>query len=82
MIESGFVRRLESVRERASLLNMYQAELGDPGYAQRDLDRYRQATSEGIRAMAAKVLDPKARVIIRVIPKVAPKTDAKKVGAK
>jgi zinc protease len=82
VIESGFVRRLESVRERASLLNMYQAELGDPGYAQRDLDRYRQATGEGIRAMAAKVLDPKARVIIRVIPKVAPKSDAKKVGAK
>ncbi|MEO6575013.1 MAG: pitrilysin family protein, partial [Polyangiaceae bacterium] len=31
VIEAGFVRRLESVRERASLLNMYQAELGDPG---------------------------------------------------
>ncbi len=82
VIESGFVRRLESVRERASLLNMYQAELGDPGYAQRDLDRYRQATSEGIRAIAAKVLDPNARVIIRVVPKVVAKTDSKKVGAK
>ncbi len=78
VIEAGFVRRLESVRERASLLNMYQAELGDPGFAQRDLDRYRKATSDGIRTVATKVLDPNARVIIRVVPK----KEAKKVGAK
>ena len=57
--ESAFVRRLEAVRERASILNMYQAELGDPAYAQKDLERYRQATGEGIRAVAARVLDPK-----------------------
>ena len=70
--ESAFVRRLESVRERASILNMYQAEVGDPAYAQRDLDRYRVATADGIRAVAAKVLDPKARVILRVVPKKEP----------
>jgi zinc protease len=69
LVETAFVTRLESVRERASLLNQYQAELKDPGYAQKDLDRYRNATKEGIKDQAAKVLEPNARVILRVVPK-------------
>ncbi len=69
LVETGFVTRLESVRERASLLNMYQAELKDPGFAPKDLERYRAATKEGIRDTAAKVLAPGARVVIRVVPK-------------
>ncbi|MBX3212678.1 MAG: insulinase family protein [Labilithrix sp.] len=68
LVETGFVTRLESVRERASLLNMYQAETKDPGYAQKDLQRYRAATKEGVRDVAAKVLDANARVILRVVP--------------
>jgi predicted Zn-dependent peptidase len=67
--ETSFVMRLESVRERASLLAMYQAEVGDPGYVQKDLDRYRGASADGIRAVAARVLDPKARVIVHVVPR-------------
>ena len=69
LVETGFVRRLESVRERASLLNMYEAEVKDPGYAQRDLERYRAATKDGVKAVAAKYLVPEARVIVRVVPK-------------
>jgi zinc protease len=68
VIETGFVTRLESVRERASLLNMYQAEMKDPGFAQNDLDRYRTATKEGVRDTAAKYLVPNARVVLRVVP--------------
>ena len=68
LVETGFVTRLESVRERASLLNMYQAAMKDPGFAQKDLERYRSATKEGIRDTAAKYLDPNARVILRVVP--------------
>ena len=68
LVETGFVTRLESVRERASLLNMYQAEMNDPGYAPKDLERYRTATKEGIRDVAAKYLVPNARVILRVVP--------------
>jgi predicted Zn-dependent peptidase len=67
--ETAFVVRLESVRERASILNAYEAEVGDPGYVQKDLDRYRNASAEGIRAVASRVLDPKARVIVYVVPK-------------
>jgi zinc protease len=73
LYETAFVTRLQSVRDRASLLNGYQAEVKDPGYAPKDLDRYRTATKESIRDIAAKVLVP-ARVAIRVVP-------AKKGGA-
>ena len=70
MTDDDLVRatRLESVRERASLLNMYQAAMNEPGFAQKDLERYRSATKEGIRDTAAKYLDPNARVILRVVP--------------
>ena len=48
--ETSFVRGLESVRQRASILNLYEAEVEDPGYAQKDLDRYRRATRTGSRS--------------------------------
>jgi predicted Zn-dependent peptidase len=67
--ESQFVRGLESVRQRASILNQYQAEVGDPGYVQKDLDRYRSATADGLHDVAAKMLDPSKRVVLRVVPK-------------
>lgn len=79
MFETGFVARLESVRERASLLNMYQAEKGDPGFMPKDLGRYRAATKEGIMKNAAQFLTPSARVIVRVLPRAA---EAPKGGAK
>ncbi|MDB4940680.1 MAG: protease, insulinase family/protease, insulinase family [Labilithrix sp.] len=68
-VETAFVVRLESVRERASLLNMYQAEVKDPGYADKDLERYRRATKDQIRTVAEKILVPNARVQLRVVPK-------------
>ena len=67
-IESGFLKHLQGVRERASLLNLYEAERGDPGFLARDLNRYREATATGIKDVVAKTLDPKARVILRVVP--------------
>jgi zinc protease len=68
-IQSAFVRRLQSVQERAALLNMYQVELGDPGYAEKDYARYSNATGAGVRDATTKVLDPNARVVLRVVPK-------------
>jgi predicted Zn-dependent peptidase len=82
LVETGFVTRLESVRERASLLNMYQTELKDPGFAPKDLARYRAATKESIRDQAVKYLDPKARVIIHVVPRKEEKKEEKKENAK
>jgi predicted Zn-dependent peptidase len=67
-ISTGFVARLQSVKARASLLNAYELDVGDPGFAQKDLDRYTHATAEGLLNAAAKVLDPSARVVLRVVP--------------
>jgi zinc protease len=67
--ETDFVDRLQSVPERASLLNMYQAEVNDPGYTARDLERYRHATSSDLAAYARQVLSPNAMVILTIVPK-------------
>jgi zinc protease len=67
--EMEFVDRLEGVAERASLLNMYQAELGDPGYAQHDLDRYRAVKPPGVLTYAKRVLLPDAVVVLTIVPK-------------
>jgi len=83
--ETGFVTRLQSVVQRASILNQYEAQRGDPGYADKDLQRYRVVTAEALLATAKQTLDPKARVILHVVPKVAETEQgkpAKKEGAK
>ena len=72
--ETAFVERLEAVPARAALLNQYQQSVGDPGYAEKDLARYRAATAASVQVIAKQVLDPNARVILRVIPADAPKS--------
>jgi zinc protease len=67
--EMAFVEGLQSVPERASLLNMYQTEVGDPGYVQRDLDRYRKATAQDLRTYAKKVLVPDSLVVLTIVPR-------------
>jgi predicted Zn-dependent peptidase len=67
--EMEFVDRLQSVEERASLLNMYEAETGDPGFAQKDLDRYRNATTKDVLACAKRVLLPDAQVVLTIVPR-------------
>jgi zinc protease len=67
--EMEFVDRLQVVAERASLLNMYEAERGDPGYVQRDLDRYRHATAGEMLSYAKRVLIPDAVVVLTTVPR-------------
>lgn len=67
--ETSFVSRLQSVSERASLLNRYEAGKGDPGFAEKDLQRYRDVTPASLQAVMKRVLDPAARVVLRVVPK-------------
>ena len=81
-VETAFVERLQSVRERASILNGYEASVGDPGHADADLGRYRAATAEGIRDVVRRTLDPKARVILTVVPKSPPPDAAQPSNAK
>lgn len=81
-LETSFVARLQSVAERASQLNIYQMAVGDPGYAEKDLARYRAATPAKVQAAVKAALDPSARVILRIVPKEAPpEADAKKAPA-
>ena len=67
--EMEFVDRLQGIEERASLLNMYQAETGDPGFVQHDLDRYRHASEKDLLAYAKKVLLPDAVVVLTIVPR-------------
>ncbi len=69
LIETSFVDHLQGLRDRAALLNGYEAEVGDPGYIQKDMDRYKNATPEGVEQTAAKFLLPNARVILHVVPR-------------
>ncbi len=66
--ETAFFRRIESVRECAQLLNIYEMDLGDPGYLARDLARYTAVTPSSMRDVAKRVLDKNARVILQVLP--------------
>jgi zinc protease len=64
-----FVDRLQSVATRARLLNVYWSEKGDPGFVNKDLARYEQATAEGILAQTKKTLTLGGRVVVRVVPR-------------
>ena len=72
--ETAFVRQLESVHNRASLLASYETFLGDPGFIEQDLARYRAVDVASVNAAAKGFLDLDKRVIIRVVPR--PKTNA------
>ena len=75
--ETAFVNRLQSVHERATTLNLYEGSVGDPGHAQKDLERYRNATAADLLAIAKTTLNLDARVVLRVVPKAAPKAASK-----
>jgi zinc protease len=80
--ETAFVSRLQSVAARASMLNQYETNKGDPGYAERDLQRYRDVTPASLQTVLKSALNPSARVILRVVPKDAPPAPAAPPAAK
>ena len=70
--EAHFLFRLQTVGGfggKSDQLNAYNVFLGDPGYFGRDLDRYRHATADGLRAAALSHLRPAARVVLSVVPR-------------
>ncbi|HEY2744068.1 MAG TPA: pitrilysin family protein [Polyangia bacterium] len=68
--EAQFVLALMSGQRRADVLNRYAYYAGDPGFIDKDLERYRVATADGIRAWAQKTIVP-GRVVVTVSPKAA-----------
>jgi zinc protease len=68
--EASSIRQLEGLNARANTLQSYNHFLGDPDKITFDLDRYRKADAETIRATAAKYLQPAHVVVITTNPKV------------
>jgi predicted Zn-dependent peptidase len=69
-IEYAAVSQMQSVLRKADQLNMYQFFFGEPNSLRRDMDRYRTATSAGVKKWARQVLTPDKRLILRVIPEI------------
>jgi zinc protease len=70
--EAQFLFRLQTVGGfggKSDQLNAYNTFLGDPGYFERDLERYRAASPDGLRAAAERWLLPPGRVIVSVVPR-------------
>jgi zinc protease len=72
LTESGFLSRLQHVGGfggKSDQLNSYNVVLGDPGFFARDLQRYRDATREGVRRAAERHLSLPHAVAISAVPR-------------
>ena len=61
------LERLGGFGGLADRLNDYNHYLGDPGFLQKDVDRYRRVTPETVKAFA-QTLTPNARVVVYGVP--------------
>jgi predicted Zn-dependent peptidase len=66
--ESGFVWGLESLLNRAELLQKYNHYTGNPDYITADLDRYRKSSPDKVRDVAKTYLDPQHRAEVLTVP--------------
>jgi len=66
--EVNMISGLQALLTKADKLNEYNFYLGTPDGFTSDLQRYRDATAEGITTWARKTLTPQARLILRVLP--------------
>ena len=70
--EAHFLFRLQTVGGfggKSDQLNAYNTFLGDPGYFDEDLKRYRSATPTLLREAAARYLKPGRRIMLSVVPR-------------
>jgi predicted Zn-dependent peptidase len=65
--ELQLVASLQSIEARADRLNQYEYSFGNPDSLQRDLNRYRNATTASVQAWTGAVLRGDARLIQRVL---------------
>ncbi|MFO7565396.1 MAG: pitrilysin family protein [Enhygromyxa sp.] len=69
-VESSFVWGLEEIGGRANQLQWFNHYTGDPGYAQRYVERLRALTPKAVQAAAAEHLGrPRAEIISKPAPK-------------
>jgi zinc protease len=70
--EAQFMFRLQTVGGfggKSDQLNAYNTFLGDPGFFDRDLTRYRHVTTSSLRDAAARYLSHRRRVALSIVPK-------------
>jgi zinc protease len=70
--EANFIYRLQTVGGfggKSDQLNAYNIFMGDPGYFDRDLDRYRNVTPAAMQRVARSWLAPERCVSLSVVPK-------------
>jgi len=70
--EASFICRLQTVGGfggKSDQLNAYNVFLGDPGYFERDLERYHHVTPAAMRRAAREWLRPDGRVVLSVVPR-------------
>jgi zinc protease len=70
--ETAFLSRLQTVGGfggKSDQLNAYNVLCGDPGFFNRDLDRYRQASAAAVAGAARQYLVTPHRVLLSVVPR-------------
>ncbi len=69
--EANFIYRLQTVGGfggKSDQLNAYNVFVGDPGFFERDLDRYRRVTAAAMQRVAHQWLVRDRRVLLSVVP--------------
>ncbi|KAB2926105.1 MAG: insulinase family protein [Bacteroidetes bacterium] len=74
--ESSFIQRLESVNEKADMLNNYYYLTGNPDYFNEDLARYYAVDPQDLKTAAVTHLKNDARVVLSIVPKGKPELAA------
>jgi zinc protease len=65
--EKRFYEGLQTISRKADVLNSYNTHLGDPGYVQKDLERYLEVTPDSIQTAINTHLHDK-RVVLHINP--------------
>jgi zinc protease len=71
-VEAHFIYRLQTVGGfggKSDQLNAYNVMRGDPGFFDKDLARYRDATPQTVRETARRVLGFDRRILLSVVPR-------------
>lgn len=67
-LETAHLNQLQSIDNIADQMNGYDYYFGEPDSFKRDLDRYRNATPESVKAAAASVLGSEPKVVMTILP--------------
>jgi zinc protease len=66
--EVRFLESVERLNRRANMLNRYLYYVGEPGYFEKDLARYKKLTPNTIREYAKGTLPSSRRVLLSIVP--------------